>query len=465
MKKVAVRNMGCKLNTHEGEVIKQLLKDEFTLVPWTAQADYYVLNTCSVTSRADSRARNYIRSAKRRNPESRVLVTGCYAQTHSDDIAGMPEVTAVIGNLAKETEIPSLIDRLESGDPFDKVSVSNIWSSDTLDVPVIEAYPGLARPYVKIQDGCNEICSFCKIPQARGRNRSQPLDRIVDQIERFASAGFTEVVFAGVHMGCYGEDLDPETGLEDLLRNVLAIDPKLRVRLSSIEPNHTTYELLDYFESEPRVCRHFHLPMQSGQDEILARMRRRYTSSHYREKVLGLVERMPHAAVGADVIIGFPGETAEQFRETCDFIADLPVSYLHVFPYSQRDKTAAAKMPDQVDGLEKARRSQILRELSDKKWKAFRQGQLGRSLEGTVIGMVQESVPGFDRSTWSRVLTTNYIDVLIPDSNLERSKPVTIRADQLTDDGALGTLLEGASSLRPKVVAMRDENATTLSPA
>lgn len=439
MKRVAIRNMGCKLNTHEGEIIKQLIRDDFILVHWSEEAEYYVLNTCTVTAKTDARARQYIRNAKKRNPSAKIVVTGCYAQTQGSQIQAMPEVAAVVGNVNKEIEIPRVIARLECGEECHHPLVSNIWDSRTLNVPIIRSYPGLARPFVKIQDGCNEICSFCKIPMARGRNRSQPLDKVVEQARIFIEKGYEEIVFSGIHMGSYGEDLEPRTTLRELIDRMLALSPRIRLRLSSIEPNHTPAEFIDFVSREPRICRHFHLPLQSGSDAILTRMRRRYTASQYAEKVRSLHEKISDVCLGADVMVGFPGETPCQFQETVDLVQSLPIAYLHVFPYSRRDKTLAAKMPDHVSEEVKNERALVMRRISQEKWRQFRESQRGLTREAIAIEEVHQEIQGV--SCWTRTITDNYIEVFVPDLGLTRSKLLKVRLTGLTEEEALGSLV------------------------
>ncbi|MBI4860730.1 MAG: tRNA (N(6)-L-threonylcarbamoyladenosine(37)-C(2))-methylthiotransferase MtaB [Candidatus Riflebacteria bacterium] len=447
MKRVAVRSLGCKLNTHEGGIIKELLNEAFVQVPWDAVADYYILNTCAVTARAEARARNYIRSAHRRNPEARILVTGCYAQTRAADLEKMPEVWAVVGNVEKES-IPKVIDLVESGDPVDRVAVSDIWRERTLEVPLISSYPGLSRPFVKIQDGCNEICSFCKIPMARGRNRSSPPGRVLEQVAVLVADGKrAEIVFAGVHMGCYGEDLAPPVTLEALIARVLALADTFRIRLSSVEPNHLTEGLVDFLGSTPRVCRHLHLPLQSGDDAVLARMRRRYTAAEYARKVQQLRARVPEICLGADVIVGFPGETDASFERTLARLGDLPLAYLHVFPYSRREGTAAAAFRDQVPDQVKTARGRALRELSGRKWRSYASSFIGRTMQVVIISESDEEA-GDRQATvplgMTRCLTDNYIDVLLPEVGLQRGTAATVRITGMTDgEFATGELVPG----------------------
>jgi len=434
MKRVAIRSIGCKLNTHEGEILKELLREEFRLVRWSEVADYYVLNTCTVTVKADARARNYIRNAHRRNPDAKIVVTGCYAQTRSEDLERLPEASLILGNREKD-RIPEFLRRLESGESPERVQVSNIWQERLLDVPIIRDYPTLARPFVKIQDGCNEMCSYCKIPMARGRNRSSPPERILEQVRILLEAGYREIVFSGVHMGCWGEDLAPSRSLEDLLTSVVALPGEFRVRLSSIEPNHISDSLVDFLTENPKVCRHFHIPLQSGDDEVLARMRRRYTTREYARVIERIEERMPGVCLGADVIAGFPGETTAQFENTLRFLRDQPLAYLHVFPYSRREGTPASRLPGQISDEIRTERARILRDESLSTWRAYVSGFLGQTLDAVIIDekeFEEERCPKTFPTNSKRCLTGNFIDVLIAGKTPPRREFVRVRLSGLT---------------------------------
>jgi threonylcarbamoyladenosine tRNA methylthiotransferase MtaB len=435
MTRVAVLSFGCKLNLHEGELLAKLLPGGFEEVPWDAVADVYVVNTCTVTARADMRARGAVRSAHRRNPAARVVVTGCSAQTDPAMFAAMPEVTAVVGNHEKSA-LPELLERMEAGEPIERVQVSRIWSHRTLDVP-LTASSGRSRPFVKIQDGCNEICSFCKIPFARGRSRSSPPARIAEQVRALVAAGFQEVVLTGVHMGCWGEDLAPPVTLPRLLEELLALDPHFRIRLSSIEPNHLTDELVELIAREPRVCPHLHLPMQSGDDGVLAAMRRRYSAAGYSSVVEGVAARLPDACLGADVIVGFPGETDAAFAATVARIRALPLAYLHVFPYSERTGTLAASLPAQVPGPVRAERSRHLTALSNELWARHIARHVGRTVPAIALAPDEggEGEPGT-----TRCVTAHYVDVRVPASDLPRGRLVNVRITESGPDEAVGLI-------------------------
>lgn len=416
-KRVAVHSMGCRLNLHEGELIANLLPERFQTVEWDQPADVYVLNTCTVTARADMRARGQVRAAHRRNPDAKIVVTGCYAQTDPDALARMPEVSAVIGNHEKAA-IPTLIEAMESGAPLERVQVSRIWQHRTLDVPLART-ASRSRPFVKIQDGCNEICSFCKIPRARGRNRSSAIERVQAQVAALVAAGFQELVLTGVHMGCWGEDLEPARSLADLLGSLLELPGDFRLRLSSVEPQHFTPALAEFIASEPRVCPHVHLPLQSGDDDTLARMRRRYHAGTYAAKVRALVSMIPDVCIGADVIAGFPGESDAAFESTRRLIEELPLAYLHVFPFSPRDGTPAAHLPDQIHGDVKSLRCRALSDLSDTKWRAYRERFVGRTTRAVALA----------REDGGRVMTPHYLEVEADRADLEPGRLYDVRID------------------------------------
>ena len=440
MKRLAVHSMGCRLNLLEGELLSALAPEGYTQVDWREEADVYVLNTCTVTARADMRARGHVRAAYRRNPSARIVVTGCYAQTSPDALAAMPEVWAVIGNHEKAS-IPTLLAALDAGDPVERVQVSRIWQHRTLDVPLARDYPARSRPFVKIQDGCNEICAFCKIPRARGRNRSSPIARVVEQVAMLAQSGFHEVVLTGVHMGCWGEDLDPPRALPDLVQALLALPAPLRIRLSSIEPQHFTPALADLVASEPRVCPHLHLPLQSGDDGVLARMRRRYDAATYAARVESVAARVPDLCIGADVIAGFPGETDAAHRATLALVRRLPLAYLHVFPFSAREQTPAATLPDQVPPDVKAARCRELGELSEVKWRAYVQRFVGRTLPAVAL----EADPEHDHAS-TRFVTAHSAEVRVAGSGYARGRLHDVSVVEAAADELRGLALTGPTS-------------------
>lgn len=396
--RVAFTTLGCKINRTDTEQLQQdLLASGGTIVPFGEQADVYIINTCSVTSRTDYQCRQAIRAAVRRGQGAKVVVTGCYAQTRPDEIRKIPGVDLVMGNSQKERIAGAVLDLLpgpragNSGAPADLRP---------------EAVPGSrTRGILKVQDGCSNRCTYCIVPHARGASRSIARKDVEDAFLRLVASGCPEIVLSGIHLGAYGWDLEPRTDLTELLYSLMEKRGSARVRLSSIEPREITEGILDLCEGG--LCRHFHIPLQSGDDRVLRSMGRDYTAAFYRDLLRHIAERVPGAALGADVMVGFPGESEAEFLNTLRLIEGSPLTHLHVFPFSQRPGTPAAEMDGQVPEPVKKRRSGILREAGRKKNEAFRRQFLSRTLEVVVEG-------SFDPSTGlSGGLTDNYLRVLM----------------------------------------------------
>ena len=334
------------------------------------------MNSCTVTSSADEDVRHAIRRVHRDNPEARILVTGCYAQRAPDQIAALPGVTWVVGNSHK-VDIPDIV---ESPAPYHgEVHVGNIFDQhDFLSAPVEDASGDRTRPNLKIQDGCNNRCSFCIIPFVRGASRSAPADRVIDQVRTLASK-YREVVLSGINLGRWGREPGSTLRLAGLIRRLLDETEIERLRLSSIEPMDWSDELLDLVAFSPRIAKHVHAPLQSGSDRVLRRMHRKYRPRHYEDRIRKARAAMPDAAIGADVMTGFPGESEAEFAESVAFIAALPFTYLHVFTYSERPGTPAATF-EQVPVRVRKDRNRVLRELAAGKNLEFRKSMLGRAL-------------------------------------------------------------------------------------
>lgn len=412
MKRVAFRSVGCKLNTYEEELARQAIEasQTFCIVPFDEVADVYVINTCTVTGHSDRKCRGYIRQAARRNPLAKIVVTGCYAQVSPDTVAAMPEVDLVVGNREKQDLLP-ILTRLVAEDVQRRILVGDIMAARDLHVPLLEGFTSRSRAFVKIQDGCDHRCSYCTIPYARGRSRSSSFDEVLAQLRQLRESGATEVVISGVHVGQYGQDLSPPSSLKALLERALADPLAPRLRLSSINPMMLGDELIDFMAGSPKICRHFHVSFQSGCKATLQRMCRPYDPDQGAERLARLVEAMPDACVGSDVIVGFPGETKADFEASRNWLEAQPLAYLHVFTYSKRPGTPAATMADQVPAEEKKRRNRILRELSEEKRQAFRETFLGQTRKAIAI---REVSPG----DWE-FLTDNYIPLRV------RSKGMT----------------------------------------
>lgn len=401
--KVAFHTLGCKLNFAETSTIgNQFLKRGFDIVDYNDKADVYVINTCTVTDNADRECRQVVRRALRNNPKAFVIVTGCYAQLRSNEIAKIDGVDAVLGSNEKF----NLFSYLEN---FEKKELSCIHVSPTEELSLFNSSfstdaDNRTRAFFKVQDGCNYKCSFCTIPLARGKSRSAKPDEVISEFKELLKAGYKEIILTGVNVGDYGSSLDlnpyndqeqdyeqeftrPSSGgqemeidLYSLLKMMLKVEGDYRIRISSIEPNLLTDEILELTAKDDRLCNHFHIPLQSGSSKILKLMQRRYSAEDYRELILKAHGRINDLGIGVDVIVGFPGETEEDFLDTYNFLKDLPISYLHVFTYSERPDTKAVEMTNQVEVLERKRRANMLRILSEKKRHEFYQSMIGKNL-------------------------------------------------------------------------------------
>jgi len=386
MARFVIQNFGCRATQADGAALEaQLAARGFECANDRHAADFVILNTCTVTASADEDVRQALRRAHRENPQSRILVTGCYAQRAPEELASLPGVEWVVGNSHK-TEIAGLLDEAARERPNDaapyhgQILVGDIFARpDFLTAPVMDAAQDRTRPNLKIQDGCNNRCSFCIIPFVRGRSRSSAPDLVVEQVRNLAPR-YREVVLSGINLGRWGREPGSQMRLADLLRRLLAETEIARLRLSSVEPMDFSDALLDLMAESPRIARHVHAPLQSGSDRVLRRMRRKYRPHHYADRIFKARRLMPDAAIGADVMVGFPGETDAEFEENRAFIESLPFTYLHVFTYSERPGTPAAEMPDQVPIPVRKNRGHILRELAAKKNLEFRHSMLGRKL-------------------------------------------------------------------------------------
>ena len=372
---VSFHTLGCKLNFAETSHLgRQFIGRGFRIVDEGDPADICVINTCSVTARADRDCRQLIRRALRTSKNSFVVVTGCYAQLEPEAIATIEGVDLVLGAREK-FDLFDYVGDLEKK-LYPHVFVSEIETVDNFGPAYSDPTNERTRAYLKIQDGCDYQCSFCTIPLARGASRSQPVDVCVAQARQLASMGYREITLTGVNVGDYGRHAG--TSLLSLLRELVGIEGVERFRISSIEPNLLTDELIDFVASNEKMCKHFHIPLQSGCNEILHKMRRRYTAEQYESLIGRIIERIPDCGIGADVIVGFPGETDELLEETYRFLSELPISYLHAFTYSERPDTPAAKLEAQVEPKVRFKRNEMLRILGQKKKQAFHTRMIGR---------------------------------------------------------------------------------------
>ncbi|SUM54995.1 putative radical SAM family protein [Staphylococcus nepalensis] len=369
MSTVAFHTLGCKVNHYETEAIWQLFKEaDYERVDFETNADVFVINTCTVTNTGDKKSRQVIRRAIRQNPEAVVCVTGCYAQTSSAEIMEIPGVDVVVGTQDRTKLIGYIEAFKKERQPIN--GVGNIMKNRTYEELEVPYFTDRTRASLKIQEGCNNFCTFCIIPWARGLMRSRDPEKVIEQAIKLVDSGYKEIVLTGIHTGGYGQDLK-DYNLAQLLRDLETVNGLERIRISSIEASQLTDEVISVIERSEKVVRHLHIPLQSGSDSVLKRMRRKYTMAHFSERLTRLHEALPGLAVTSDVIVGFPGETEEEFQETYDFIVDHQFSELHVFPYSSRIGTPAARMDNQVDENIKNERVHRLINLSDQLAKAY----------------------------------------------------------------------------------------------
>ena len=378
-RRAAFHTLGCKVNAYETEAMEELLQTAgYDIVPFNEQADVYVVNTCSVTNIAERKSRQMLHRAKKLNPEAVVVATGCYVQVSEEEAKADEAVDLVLGNNQKR-QIVSALNAYFDGRTFDEV-LADVEKEqyEELEVSTVLEH---TRAFVKVQDGCNQFCSYCIIPYARGRVRSRRMENVVSEIKRLAEAGIQEVVLTGIHLSSYGREIDGESHLIELIEAIHPIEGINRIRLGSLEPRIITEEFVGRLKKMHKVCPHFHLSLQSGCEATLKRMNRHYTPEEYYEKCKFLRENFENPAITTDVIVGFPGETEEEFEETRKFLEKVHFYEMHIFRYSRRKGTKADKMENQVPDEKKAQRSSILSELEAKMTKDFRAQWTGKTVK------------------------------------------------------------------------------------
>jgi threonylcarbamoyladenosine tRNA methylthiotransferase MtaB len=400
LKRVFVQSFGCRASQADGAGIEAAL-EQLGISPTSqaAEADLIVLNTCTVTANADADARQAIRRLHRESPNARILVTGCFAQRAPEELAALEGVNWVVGNSHK-TSIPEIVlSPLESSEEYHGQVFRGDLSKarEFLSAPVVDAYGDRTRPNLKVQDGCSNKCSFCIIPSVRGLSRSAPLDSVIAQMRTLAER-YCEVVLSGINLGRWGRDLPGSLKFIDLVKMILDLTPVKRLRISSVEPMDWSSDLIELMAREPRMARHVHMPLQSASDSVLKRMYRKYRVRHYASRLDLVHQVMPDAAIGADVMTGFPGETDSEFEETRSFIEQQPFTYLHVFTYSERPGTLAASADDQVPVEVRRQRTHVLRQLGEAKNLQFRTSLTGRKLSAVTLNN-------------QTALTTNFLHV------------------------------------------------------
>ncbi|MFQ5850329.1 MAG: tRNA (N(6)-L-threonylcarbamoyladenosine(37)-C(2))-methylthiotransferase MtaB [Candidatus Binatia bacterium] len=433
--RIAITTLGCKVNQYDSAVIQERLEaDRHCFVPFGEKADFYIINACTVTDRADWEARQLVRRAKRLSPNAPVLVTGCYAQASPQAVARVPGVDFVVGlnrldNLVQFVRNPSRPTETE-------ISVGNPRVEGAVHVIGATGRPGYTRASLKVQEGCNFSCTYCIIPMARGRSRSVPLEEVMRQVRSLAEEGFMEVVLTGIHLGGYGQDLRPKVDLTTLLERIAESRLIPRLRLSSLDPREVTDRLLSLMAEADVLCPHLHVCVQAGTDRILEQMGRNYNTATYRDLMTRTREVLPEAALGTDIIVGFPGETEEDFEHSLEFLASLPLTYFHVFPYSIRAGTTAAVLPDQVPPRTKKERARRVRELGAKKKRGFYRQFIGSQ----VPVLVERAVDGADGiyKGYSR----NYLPVLFPLEEGRVNREVRVALEGLESGRLRGRVVE-----------------------
>lgn len=380
MKKAALHNLGCKVNAYETEAMQHLLEEAgYEIVPFTQKADVYVINTCSVTNMADRKSRQMLHKAKKNNPDSIVVAAGCYVQTSEKEVLNDLSVDIVIGNDRKH-DLVRLLEEYSLDSVNDTVDDINDGKHDFEEL-FIDQTKEHTRAFIKVQDGCNQFCSYCIIPYARGRVRSRRFENVIAEVERLAANGFKEVVLTGIHLSSYGVDFEEATGILELIQAVNAVKGIERIRLGSLEPKIVTEHFASELSKLDKICPHFHLSLQSGCDATLKRMNRKYTTKEYERCCELLRKYFVHPAITTDVIVGFPGETEEEFEQTKAYLEHIHFYEMHIFKYSKRKGTRAAVMPDQIDEQVKAARSEKLIALGHDMSKEFRKFYIGKNEE------------------------------------------------------------------------------------
>lgn len=419
-KRVAFYTLGCKVNQYETESIKnQLLKKGYTEKDFEEEADIYIVNSCTVTSVADRKTRNMLRRAKKINPQSIVIVTGCYAQTNSKELLEMDDIDYVIGNTDKKG-IVNFIEDIENR-AMERVQNHNIFLDSEYTEYEFATLREMSRAYVKIQDGCNNFCSYCKIPFARGKSRSRQKDNIIKEIEKLVAEGFKEIILIGINLGAYGEDLPEEINFEGLLKEILQIDGLERVRIGSVYPDKISDEFIEMFENK-KLMPHLHISLQSCDDEVLKRMRRKYGSSLIEERLTKLKEKVENMEYTADVIVGFPGETEEMFQNSYNLIEKIGFAGLHIFQYSDRENTLASSFKDKVEPKVKKDRADRLEALKVQMGIREREKYIGKNL----AVLLEETKDGY-----SYGYSENYLRVKVKEKEEKLNDVIDVKINSL----------------------------------
>jgi threonylcarbamoyladenosine tRNA methylthiotransferase MtaB len=432
MKKVAFYTLGCKVNQYETDAMLDLFKkDGYEKVDSEDYADVYVINTCTVTHMSDRKSRQYIRRVKKKNPNAIIAVVGCYSQVSPEEILDIEEVNLVMGTNDRR----KIVEEIKKIDSTKKAStVDDIMKVKAFEEIEISQTNGKTRAFMKIQDGCDRFCTYCIIPYARGRVRSRDMESIILEVKKLVENGYKEFVLTGIHVASYGKDLKEENvGLLDVIKKINEIQGVERIRLSSVEPILFTDEFVDEVKNMKKVCPHYHLSLQSGCDETLKRMNRRYTTKEYKEIVDRLRENIPNVAITTDVIVGFPGETNEEFNKTYEFLRDIELSQMHVFKYSPRKGTKASVMENQIDSQIKQLRSDRLLKLSKENFNKFATKFIGTTMDVLFEQNIHDNK--------YEGLTPNYIRVLVESTNDLQGQIRKVKITKVKDEYIEGILV------------------------
>lgn len=423
--------LGCKVNQYESEAVEELfIKKGYEKV--SANADIYVINTCTVTNMSDRKSRQMISRARRDNPNAVVAVMGCYSQVKPEEVASIEGVDIVLGSRNKENVVEHCEDILQNKEAIDKIIAPS--ESKTFEELQISNQTEMTRAYLKIQDGCNMYCFYCLIPYARGNIVSRDIESIVEESKRLANNNFKEIVLTGIHVSSYGKDIDDELSLIDVIEAVAEVEGIERIRLSSMEPRHISLEFLERMKATKKACDHFHLSLQSGSDDILKAMNRKYDTVIYKQKVEEIRQVFPNAGITTDIIVGFPGETEENHKQTMEYAEEIKFSKMHLFKYSPREGTRAAKMSNQIDGKTKKNRLHDLEKIEEANRKEFLNKQIGKTL--SVLIESKSDLEGYSGGH-----STNYLKVNVKE-NIAANTIIDVNITNIIDDELVGEIVE-----------------------
>ena len=432
MKKAAFYTLGCKVNRYETEAMTESFENAgYEIVDYSEFADVYIINTCTVTNMGDRKSRQIIRRAREKNPEALVAVVGCYSQTAPGEVLEIPEVSLVVGTDERSRMVELVEYAMQKEEKLNMVN--DIMKVREFEEMPIKSYKSRTRAFLKIQEGCDQYCTYCIIPYARGHIRSRKPDSIIAEVKELAENGFREIVLTGIHVASYGKDLG-NTSLIDIIEKIHEIDGIRRIRMSSVDPNVMTDGFIERLSRLPKICGHFHLSLQSGCDETLKRMNRKYTTGEYRRVVEKLREVFADVAITTDLIVGFPGETEEEFQKTVDFVEEIAFSGMHVFKYSQRSGTPAAKYENQVKPQVKDARSKVITAIAEKNEEKFKKAFIGRSKP------VLYEQPFDGQKSLFEGLTDNYIRVVSESQEDIKGKIIETVLMELKEDYMTGSI-------------------------